>query len=79
VPRRINEDHKAFRDVVSGKIRKALKKFIKTGSVFRARGKNGKVSITIPKIDIPHIVYGDNGTGVGRGPGKPGDVIGRDV
>lgn len=78
MPRRINEDHKAFRDVVSGKIRKALKKFIKTGSVFRARGKNGKVSITIPKIDIPHIVYGDNGTGVGRGPGKPGDVIGRD-
>jgi len=78
IPRRINEDHKEFRDVVSGKIREKLKKFIKTGSIFKSRGKNGKISIPIPKIDIPHIVFGSNGTGVGRGDGKPGDVIGRD-
>lgn len=78
MPRKIGEDHKEFRDVVSGKIRKALKKFIKSGSIFRSRGKNGKISINIPKIDIPHIVYGENNSGVGRGDGKPGDVIGRD-
>jgi len=78
MPRKIGEDHKEFRDVVSGRIRKALKKFIKSGSIFRSRGKNGKVSINIPKIDIPHIVYGENNSGVGRGNGKPGDVIGRD-
>jgi hypothetical protein len=78
IPRRVNEDHKEFRDVVSGKIRKELKKFIKSGNIFKSRGKNGKISISIPKIDIPHIVFGSNGTGVGRGDGKPGDVIGRD-
>jgi uncharacterized sporulation protein YeaH/YhbH (DUF444 family) len=78
VPRRITEDHNQFRDVVSGKIRKGLKKFIKSGQIVRNRGKNGKVSITIPKIDIPHIVYGDSGEGVGRGGGKDGDVIGKD-
>jgi uncharacterized sporulation protein YeaH/YhbH (DUF444 family) len=78
MPRKIGEDHKEFRDVVSGRIRKALKKFVKSGSIFRSRGKNGKVSINIPKIDIPHIVYGENNSGVGRGDGKPGDVIGRD-
>lgn len=78
MPRRINEDHNSFRDVVSGKIRQALKKFIKTGKIFKSRGKNGKVLISIPRIDIPHIVYGDNNSGVGRGVGKPGDVIGRD-
>jgi hypothetical protein len=78
LPRRIEEDHKDFRDVVSGRIRKALKKFIKSGQIVRNRGKNGKVSITIPKIDIPHIVYGDSGEGVGRGGGKDGDVIGKD-
>jgi uncharacterized sporulation protein YeaH/YhbH (DUF444 family) len=78
LPRRINEDHNSFRDVVSGKIRQALKKFIKTGKIFKSRGKNGKVLISIPRIDIPHIVYGDNNSGVGRGVGKPGDVIGRD-
>jgi uncharacterized sporulation protein YeaH/YhbH (DUF444 family) len=77
-PRRIEEDHKDFRDVVSGRIRKALKKFIKSGQIVRNRGKNGKISISIPKIDIPHIVYGDSGEGAGRGPGKEGDVIGKD-
>lgn len=77
-PRRIEEDHKSFRDVVSGRIRKALKKFVKSGNIFRNRGKNGKVSISIPRIDIPHIVYGENNNGVGRGNAKPGDVIGRD-
>lgn len=78
IPRRIEEDHKNFRDVVGGKIRKALKKFIKSGKIVRNRGKNGKISITIPKIDIPHIIYGESDSGVGRGPGKDGDVIGKD-
>jgi uncharacterized sporulation protein YeaH/YhbH (DUF444 family) len=78
MPRRIEEDHASFRDVVSGKIRRALKKFIKSGNLIRKRGKNGKVSLTIPKIDIPHIVYGSGDEGVGRGPGKEGDIIGRD-
>jgi uncharacterized sporulation protein YeaH/YhbH (DUF444 family) len=78
MPRRIEEDHKDFRDVVSGRIRRALKKFIKSGQIVRNRGKNGKIAITIPKIDIPHIVYGDSGEGAGRGPGKDGDVIGKD-
>jgi uncharacterized sporulation protein YeaH/YhbH (DUF444 family) len=78
MPRRIEEDHKDFRDVVSGRIRRALKKFIKSGQIVRHRGKKGKIAITIPKIDIPHIVYGDSGEGAGRGPGKEGDVIGKD-
>jgi uncharacterized sporulation protein YeaH/YhbH (DUF444 family) len=78
LPRRIEEDHAQFRDVVSGRIRRALKKFIKSGQIVRNRGKNGKISISIPKIDIPHIVYGNNEEGAGRGPGKEGDVIGKD-
>lgn len=77
-PRRIEEDHADFRDVVSGKIRKALKKFIKSGEIVRRRSKNGKISITIPKIDIPHIVYGSGDEGVGRGQGQEGDVVGKD-
>lgn len=31
--------------------------------------------MTVPKLDIPHIVHGPNGDGIGRGPGKDGDVI----
>jgi uncharacterized sporulation protein YeaH/YhbH (DUF444 family) len=64
--------------VYSGRIRKELKKYIKNGSIFRYRGNGEKLRITIPRIDLPRIVYGDNPGGVGRGPGKPGDVIGKD-
>lgn len=76
--RRIEQDHKDFRDVYEGRIRKELKKFINNGQIFRSRGKGGKIAITIPRIDIPHIVFGSEKEGVGRGPGKPGDVIDRD-
>lgn len=79
MPRRIEEDWADFREVVSGRLRKALKKFIKSGKITRSRGKNGKISISIPRIDIPHIVYGDgNSGGVARGKGKENDVIGHD-
>lgn len=78
MPRNIDADHQSFRDVVSGRIRKALKKFIKSGQIVKNRGKNGKISISIPKIDIPHITFGENQKGVGRGQGKDGDVIGKE-
>lgn len=78
MPRRIEEDHKDFRDVVSGKIRKSLKKFIKSGQIVRNKGKNGKISISIPQIDIPHFVHGTNNEGLSRGEGEKGDVIGQD-
>lgn len=78
MPKRIQEDHKKFRDVVSGRTRKELKRLIKSGAIVRQRPKGGKVTISIPQIDIPHFVHGDTGEGIGRGPGKEGDVIGRD-
>jgi uncharacterized protein len=80
LPRRIEEDWKDFRDVFGGRIRKALKKFISTGNIFRTRGDGKKIRISIPRIEIPHIVFGDNpeGGGVGRGKGDKGKVIGKD-
>jgi len=76
--KRVQEDHKKFRDVISGRSRQELKRLIKSSSIVRLRPKGGKVTISIPQIDIPHYVYGDTGEGIGRGPGKDGDVIGRD-
>lgn len=78
MPRRIDSDHKDFQDVYGGIRRKELKKYIKNGTIFRSRGKNGKIVVTIPKIDIPHIVYGESEGGIGRGKGEKGDVIGKD-
>jgi uncharacterized sporulation protein YeaH/YhbH (DUF444 family) len=63
--------------VVSGRVRKELKKFLK-GKIVRLRPKGGKLQFSIPQIDQPHFLHGDNGEGVGRGKGKKGQVIGQD-
>lgn len=76
--RRVDEDYQDFLDVYSGKTRKELGKFINNGTIWKLRGKNGRLRLTIPRIDIPHIVRGKESTGIGRGPGKPGDVVGKD-
>ena len=78
MPKRINEDHKQFRDVVSGRIRKALKDLIGKGDILKKRGKNGDISVNIPNIETPHIVHGPNPEGIGRGAGEKGDVVGKD-
>lgn len=78
MPKRIGEDWKKFRDVISGRTRKELKRLIKSGAIVRQRPKGGKMTISIPEIEIPHFVFGDTGKGLGRGPGKEGDVVGRD-
>ena len=75
---RIKEDHKIFIDVISGRSREELKRLQKTGAIVRERPKGGKLSISIPQIDEPHFVFGDTGGGLGRGPGKEGDIVGRD-
>lgn len=61
--KRIGEDWKRFRDVISGRTRKKLRELIKSGAIVKNRGKNGKITISIPRIDIPHIVFGDNKRG----------------
>lgn len=78
MPRRIEEDRKDFIDIVSGRFRESLRKFANNGKIFKRPPKGGnRIAIPIPHLDIPRIVYGDNGkgSGVGRGQGKPGDVI----
>lgn len=76
--KRIHEDWQGFRDVISGRARKELKRLIKSGAIVRSRPKGGKMTISIPEIEIPHFVFGESGKGIARGPGKEGDVIGRD-
>lgn len=36
------------------------------------------MTATIPRINEPHFVHGDNRQGIGRGKGKEGDIVGRD-
>lgn len=78
MPKRIQEDHRHFRDVIEGKTRRELKRLIKSGGFVRKRGKNGRFQIKIDKLEIPRFYFGDTGERLGRGPGKKGQVVKRD-
>ena len=73
---KIQKDHQRFRQIVKGKIRKDLRKFLTRGELI---GKEGKhlISIPVPGIDLPHFRYGDNNDqGVGQGEGQAGQNVG---
>jgi uncharacterized sporulation protein YeaH/YhbH (DUF444 family) len=65
---RIEQDHQRFRQIVKGRIRKDLRRFLTRGELI---GKEGRrlVSIPVHDIDIPTFRYGDNAPGVGAGEG----------
>lgn len=73
---KIEQDHQRFRQIVRGKIRKDLRKFLSRGELI---GKEGKkfVSIPVHDIDIPTFRYGDNSGGVGMGEGEEGQGVGK--
>src|SRR5205814_280788 len=75
---RIDQDHRRFREIVRGKIKQNLRKYITQGEMLGKKGKE-LVSIPLPQIDIPHFRFGPKQTGgVGQGDGDPGDVLGKD-
>ncbi|NUO50767.1 MAG: DUF444 family protein [Polyangiaceae bacterium] len=73
---KIDQDHGRFRQIVRGKVRQNLRKYISTGELVGRKGKD-VVSIPIPQIDIPRFKFGDKQTGgVAQGDGNPGDPVG---
>jgi sporulation protein YhbH len=74
---KIDQDHGRFRQIVRGKIRQNLRKYISQGELMGRKGKD-VVSIPIPQIDIPRFRFGDKQKGgVGQGDGDPGDPVGQ--
>src|SRR5262249_11750193 len=74
---KIDQDHRRFREIVRGKIKQNLRKYITQGEMLGKRGKE-EVSIPLPHIDIPQWRYGQKQSGgVGQGNGNAGDVIGQ--
>lgn len=72
---KIEQDHSRFRQIIKGRIRKDLRRFIARGEMI---GKEGQkyVSIPVHDIDIPTFRYGDNAGGVGMGEGGEGQPAG---
>jgi uncharacterized protein len=71
---KIENDHQRFRQIVKGRIRGDLRKFLSKGELI---GKEGKhlISIPVPSIDLPNFRYGDNGGGIGSGDGEAGEGV----
>jgi len=73
---KIHKDHQRFRQIVKGRIRDDLRRFLTRGELI---GKEGKQLISIPVrgVDTPTFRYGENDdSGVGQGQAKPGDPLG---
>ena len=72
---RIDNDRARFREIVRGRIRRNLSKYITQGEMIGRKGKD-YVSIPLPQLDVPEFRYGKNGSGgVGQGDGEPGQAI----
>jgi len=71
---KIERDHSRFRQIVRGKIKKELRKYMTQGEMIGKKGKD-IVSIPLPQIDLPHFRFGRNSGGVGSGEGQVGDPL----
>src|ERR1700732_3906263 len=73
---KIDRDQSRFKQIVKGKIRENLRKYITHGEMIGRKGRD-LISIPIPQLDVPHFRYGQNGSGgVGQGDGEIGQSLG---
>ena len=72
---KIERDQSRFKQIVRGKIRENLRKYVTHGELIGRKGRD-LVSIPVPQLDVPHFRYGQNGSGgVGQGDGEEGTPI----
>ncbi len=73
----IERDQRRFKQIVRGRIRDNLRKYITHGEMIGRKGKD-VVSIPVPQLDVPRFKFGKNGSGgVGQGEGEVGDPVGK--
>src|SRR3972149_1302947 len=71
----IKQDTSRFRQIIRGKIKQNLRKYISNGELIGRQGKD-LVSIPIPEIELPHFRFGGRQGGGGQGPGDIGTPLG---
>lgn len=73
----IHRDHSRFRNIVKGKIKQDLKKYVTQTEMLAKKGKE-TISVPIPQIEIPRFKYGQRQQGgTGQGDGEVGDSLGQ--
>jgi sporulation protein YhbH len=74
---KIDLDQRRFRQIIRGKIKENLRKYISHGEMIARKGKD-TVAIPLPQVDIPRFRHGGKQQGgVGQGDGEVGDVVGQ--
>lgn len=72
---RIEQDLQRFKDIVRGRVKNDVKKYLNNSELIGKKGED-MISIPLPQIDIPRFVFGDaNEGGVGQGDGDVGDKV----
>jgi uncharacterized sporulation protein YeaH/YhbH (DUF444 family) len=73
---KIEQDWGRFREIVRGKIKENLRKYIVHSELIGKKGKD-LISIPVPQIEVPHFVHSPQKMGgVGQGEGEEGTPIG---
>jgi uncharacterized sporulation protein YeaH/YhbH (DUF444 family) len=72
----IEQDVNRYDQIVRGKVRQNLRKYITNNQLIGRQGKH-MVSIPIPTIELPRFQFADPNGGVGQGEGEEGDPIGQ--
>ena len=72
---KIEQDHNRFRQIVRGKVKADLRKYISHEELIGRKGKD-LISIPVPQIDIPTFRFSPHSQGgVGQGEGEAGTPI----
>jgi len=71
---KIAPDHARFRQILRGRIKRNLRKYITHGEMMGRKGKD-LISIPVPQIDTPKFRLGGKGQGVGQGEGEEGQSL----
>lgn len=72
----VERNLRRFNEIVRGRIRKDLRKFVNHGEMIGRKGRE-TVSIPVPNIEIPHFQHGQKGSGgTGQGEGDVGQSVG---
>lgn len=74
---KIDLDHSRFRQIIRGKIKQHLRKYISQGEMIAKRGQD-RVAVPLPQVELPRFRFGDKQQGgVGQGQGDVGDALGQ--
>lgn len=71
---KIEQDHSRFKQIVRGRIKKQLRKYITKGELIGRQGKK-LISIPLPAVELPRFRFGENPKGIGQGEGEPGQQM----